>query len=205
MKRLILILTIVIPSVLHAQRMATSFTDIEDILPEGWVCASNNGDMNKDGLEDMAVIFYPPEQQGNPILAVYWGTAKGSFHIWKQLPDVLPANDDYILREYSVEVTKKGVLKLSYGFMMTAGGWNNDRYTYLFRYDQQQDDFLLIGEEYSTMSRNTGEAMDVSTNYLTAKQKTMRYNGMSGKGKGKETWKNTPKEPLKHLTTWKLE
>lgn len=204
MKRLLLQILVIAPLALCAQPKATSFTYIEDILPEGWTCASNNGDMNGDGIDDMAVIFYPPKKEDNPILAVYWGKKDGKFQLWNQFADMLMGQEDeFAIPEYSVEVTKKGVLKLRHSIFHSAGGWAFTQYTKLFRY--QQGDFYLIGSEEDTIIRNSGDTEEVSINYLTGKKLTRTSNVVKNAKKPKEVWTNIPKQPLLRLADWKME
>lgn len=204
MKRLLLLYLAIAPLTLCAQPKAKAFRYIEDIIPEGWICASNNGDMNNDGIEDIAAIFYPPAKELNPILAIYWGGENGTFKLWNQFDNTLPGQEyEYAIPEYSVEVTKKGILKLNHSIFHSAGGWAHTQHTELFRY--QDGDFYLIGSDENTIIRNTGDVEEVSINYLTGKQKTRQYNATNERRKAKETWTNIQKKPLKPLSEWKLE
>ena len=200
MKKLILIL-LMAPLAVWGQSLKTTGTSAEEMIPEGWTCQSAYGDMNKDGVRDMALIAFPPEKESYPLLAVYWGEAGGRYRLWRQYPEALLPGNEYAIHDYTIGITDKGVMKISVNIFMTAGGWGNSDYTYLFRF--QQGDFFLIGEDSESMARNTGDAEKVSINYLTHKKQVLEYNVMEdSKKKPRERWSRIPKEPLKSLSDW---
>lgn len=203
MKRLFLFYLAIAPLTLCAQPKAKAFTFIDEIIPEGWICASNNGDMNNDGIEDIAAIFYPPTKEQNPVLAIYWGREDGKFELWQQFDDILLGQEnEYAIPEYSLEITSKGVLKINHSVFHSAGGWAHTQHTELFRY--QDGDFFLIGSEEDTTVRNTGEVEEISINYLTAKKLT-RTSNIEGTKRKKEVWSTIPRLPLKRLKDWRTE
>ncbi len=79
----------------------------------------------------------------------------------------------------------------------SAGSSQTGQNSYLYRF--QDDDFYLIGSETGSFSRYSGEAEEVSNNYLTKKQKTTTSNVFDDKVKPTETWSDLPDEPLEKL------
>ena len=56
----------------------------------------------------------------------------------------------------------------------------------------------MIGKDYGSFSRYSGEAEKVSENYLTHKKQTITYN-MFEEGEEKEKWTTIPSKPLEKL------
>ncbi len=199
MKKLFLLLMLSLPIALGAQTLKSTGTTAEGVLPDGWTAQYAYGDMNKDGVRDLALIAFAPEDKAAPLLAVYWGERGGNYRLWRQYPDKLLANEEFCFYEYSIDITAKGVMKISVNTFMSAGGWGNNDDTYLFRY--QQGDFFLIGQDSQSVARNTHNAEKVSINYLTHKKQELEYN-IDDNRKPKERWSRIPKEPLQSLSDW---
>ena len=104
-----------------------------------------------------------------PVLAIYWGQKDGSFKLFKQYDDVIPAREDEFLSiTPSLDINKKGALEISLEFFATAGSWTQPTTTHVFRY--QNGDFKLIGKDVFEYERNTGKTVETSDNYLTRRR-----------------------------------
>ena len=193
---------------LHAQ-LAKSGKTAESLVPQGWELHTATGDINKDGLPDLLVEATPNDSTrmevrddgyvynyNQPILAIYWGQSDGTYQLWKQYPALLPhREDEFTSYERSYTITDKGILRIHIDPFSSAGSWEDGNTTYTYRY--QNGDLYLIGEDYESVLRNTGETTLISKNYLTHKQQTVK--GRIDSDKTRETWKSLPRRPLQRL------
>lgn len=205
MKKLFLLAMAIVPLTVWGQTLKQTGASAEEMLPANWKCQSAYGDMNKDGVKDLALIAFPEEKDAAPVFAVYWGSRGGQYRLYREYPELIPANDnEFAFPEYSLSITDKGVIVFDYSLFMSAGSWNNSNDTYRFRY--QDGDFYLIGYDTGALSRNSGEVTEESYNYLTHKKQTKTFNVMEdNNNKVKEKWTRIPKEPLKRLSECTIE
>ena len=176
-------------------------------------CNKVEGDFNKDGINDLAVIALPKdpthmrtrEEDGyvynfnKRVLAIYFGQADGKLKRFKEYNNTIPSDDEdneNCSHEIEMTVNAKGVIRLSIGVFCSAGGTEVPNTEYVYRY--QNGDFFLIGKDYGSFSRYSGEAVKVSENYLTHKKQTITYN-MFEEGEEKEKWTTLPSKPLEKL------
>ena len=96
-----------------------------------------------------------------------------------------------------MSVSSKGVLSISVSEFYSQGGSDAPKTEYVFRY--QKGDFYLIGKNYDSFSRYSGDGEKVSENYLTRKKKTVSYNVFDESVPEKETWSKLPSAPLQRL------
>ena len=191
---------------------------INDFVPKGWKILKDEngsnfivkGDLNKDNLEDVAIIiekddkknikkndsFGPEELNLNPrILLVLFKEKDGTY--------ILAAKNDkgFIKSEGDEEATaladtlsdisiKNNVLKIVFNYFMSAGSWWTSTEVYIFRF--QNNRFELIGYENNGFMRNTGEEEGVSINFSTNKKKTTTGGNISGGNENnpKVKWEN---------------
>lgn len=198
MKRILFFLLGALPILASAQEMARKGRSAEEIVPQGANFVKAEGDLNKDGLSDLVVY-------AQPVLAIYFATPSGDYEQWKQYNDVLPFDeegDDFYI-EIDLSVTDRGALKIDVGSFASAGTSYTSHNNYTYRF--QNGDFYKIGEEQHSMSRMTGDAETVSTNYLTHKRQVVKENVFDEAIKPKETWTTIPKKPLRRLGEDSLE
>ena len=217
MKKIILILCLCMPLAVAAQQLSTKGYNADELVPAGWAHTESTGDLNKDGIPDMAIIALPNYPEGlkkrddeftynfnRPVLAIYFGDEKGQLHKWKEYKELLPAmENEYETIEREVKITPRNTLIINLSFFYSAGGYSNVSNSYTFR--MQQGDFYLIGEDVCELSRLTGDMRTESFNYLTHKKQTLAENAFDEKVKAKETWQNIAKEPLKRLGETELQ
>ena len=195
----------------QAQELQKQGRDVEDLVPKGWEHTEATGDLNKDGIADLVVVATPDFKENTktrddgyvynfnqPLLAVYFGTAEGKMQLWRQYDQVIPARqDEYVSIDASLTVTEKGVLRISLETFASMGGWGTENSNFSYRY--QNGDFNLIGKEYQSMSRNTGEMETTSENYLTWRRQVVKENAFDDNIPKKEKWTKLPKKPLEKL------
>ena len=211
------IILLALPLKGSAQRLFSKGSTLEDLVPEGWHVTQAQGDLNKDGIADLAMIVIPNDEDqmevredstvsnlNAPILAIYTGNREGGYSLMKIWDDdILEASDDEgVSIDHSIEITDRGVLKIFVSYFFSMGSWSVPSATFLFRL--QNGDFYLIGKDTEVFSRNTGEAEKVSYNYLTRKCQRITYNVMDDSVKPKEKWSNLPKKPLQRLGTFTI-
>ena len=196
----------------QAQELQKQGRGVEDLVPKGWEHTEATGDLNKDGIADLVVVATPDFKENTktrddgyvynfnqPLLAVYFGTAEGKMQLWRQYDQVIPARqDEYVSIDASLEITEKGVLRISLETFASMGGWGTENSNFSYRY--QDGDFYLIGKEYHNMSRNTGDMETTSENYLTWRRQVVTENAFEDSNvPRKETWTKLPKKPLEKL------
>ena len=207
----ILFLTLLFPLLCLGQEMKSSGTSAEAIVPEGWTYAEATGDLNKDGIADLAIVvrsdlqeLYVTDDDGekynqNPTsLYLYKGGPDGQFQLWKIYKESIPFSDSnnmYI--DYDVSISDKGALTIGTSISFSAGSWGNYNDSYVFRY--QQGEFCLIGEEHDELARNTGKVTHTSINYLTHKKWVSHSNAFEEDSVEKKVWKKIPNAPLRIL------
>ena len=175
---------------LQAQSLKQQGTSVEDLVPQDWTHDEVAGDLNKDGIADLVV-------NTKGILAIYFGNADGMLTLWRQYDQVLPVDEnENCTHEITLEVTDRGVLKISTNLSCSAGGWGTYIDRYFYRY--QNGDFFLIGKEEVEIRRNTGEVKTVSDNYLTWKRQVKTEN-FSDSTPPREKWSRIAKKPLEKL------
>lgn len=174
------------------------------------------GDFNQDGVKDLLVAAQPKDPLhmrtreedsyvynfNQRVLAIYFGQSDGKLKRFKEYAKTLPCDDEdneNCLHEFDYKVTAKGVIRISVGVFCSAGGTEVPSTEYVFRY--QNGDFYLIGKDYGSFSRYSGEATKVSENYLTHKKQTITYNMFDEDVDETEKWTKLPVTPLQKLGT----
>ncbi len=210
MKELLTLLAL-LPLLCGAQELKSTGTSVDDIVPEGWWHTESVGDLNKDGVADLALIALPNDSAhikvrddgyaynfNRPLLAIYFGTDGGRLRLWKTYDEVVPATvDEYTMIDYAINITPRGTMTIGIEAFMTMGSYNSPDVTYVFRF--QNGDFFLIGYETDEFSRNSGERRVYSYNYLTWRKQTVTDNGFDDSVPKKEKWEKIAKKPLKRL------
>ncbi|MBQ7165669.1 MAG: hypothetical protein IJR93_01810, partial [Treponema sp.] len=113
-----------------------------------------------------------------------------------------PGNDaenEDCFHENQLSVNDEGDLCITVSEFYSEGSSDSPSFEYVFRW--QDGDFFLIGKNYGSFSRYSGEAMDVSENYLTHKRRTVTYNMFDEDVPEEETWTELFDAPLQKLGT----
>lgn len=155
----------------------------EDIIPEKWeIMSSATGDLNGDGIDDIAFFTRKEFKNSTPdeyklnsnsiVLAIYWGNNNGDFTQYKIYDGLVPPEEPcgVTYENLNVEITEKRVLIYHVNIFLSCGSWTNPNYSVKYRY--QDGAFYKIGYDSDEFHRASGDASNVSINYLTGKKKT---------------------------------
>ena len=202
-----------------AENFPQKAKSVNAFVPKGWKILKDEngnafiakGDLNKDKLEDVAIIiekddkknikkndsFGPEELNLNPrVLLILFEEKDGTYSLAAK-------NDKGFIQSEGNEETptlmdtlsnisiKKNVLKITFNYFMSAGSWATSTEVYIFRF--QNNVFELIGYESNAYMRNTGEEEKVSINFSTNKVK------MTSGGNMFEEKENKPKDEWRYL------
>lgn len=181
----------------------------EDIIPEKWeIMSSATGDLNGDGIDDIAFFTRKEFKNSTPdeyklnsnsiVLAIYWGNNNGDFTQYKIYDGLVPPEEPcgVTYENLNVEITEKRVLIYHVNIFLSCGSWTNPNYTVKYRY--QDGAFYKIGYDSDEFHRASGDASNVSINYLTGKKKTTSYNMFEDSVPTITKWE-TFNEPLMEL------
>jgi hypothetical protein len=160
----------------------------EDFVPQGWKIENKvTGDLNDDGTADHAITMIEDkpkvDSEGISVdrsrgLVIVFGQTDGKLSKAAVADRLLQCPNCggafYGAGNAPAEVSiVKGVLIVQQD---RGSRWITDT-TYRFRYDEQPSMFILIGFDYSSRDRGTGESVSESTNYLTGKRITTPAKG----------------------------
>ncbi len=199
---------------MQAQTLKQQGNTIEQMVPDGWEHEEAQGDLNKDGINDLVILAKPNFKENMKtrddgyvynfnkyILAIYFGQSDAGFQLWKQYKELFPADDEWSSVDVTLNINERGALNIETDLFSSGGSYGTSRTKYTYRY--QNGDFYQIGMESTYMMRNTGEMTTVSENYLTWKRQTIKDNAFE-EGKKKETWSKLTKKPLEKLGDYEL-
>ncbi|MFY7730392.1 MAG: hypothetical protein ACOVRN_12800 [Flavobacterium sp.] len=164
---------------------------LDSYVPTGWkLLAKATGDLNKDGLDDAAIVIEntdpaniikneeglgAKELNTNPrhllILFQESGGYVLKFINKKFIPSEHIAEAPCVTDPFSAGEDfriKKQVLHLRFGNWSSCGSWYAGSSTYKFRF--QEDNFILIGYDEFSMHRAAGNIFSESINFLTKKK-----------------------------------
>ena len=162
---------------------------MEDFVPKHWSAIMKvDGDLNKDGLADTALIVeqenpnnisiteYNDTLNTNPrALLVLFKQENGTYKLAakndKGFIEPPKENSSLLdpLGEGDINI-KNNTLRLKFQYFFSAGSWYITNVEYVFRY--QNSHFELIGVETNSFHRATGEETIVSFNLSTNKLET---------------------------------
>lgn len=162
---------------------------MEDFVPKHWSAIMKvDGDLNKDGLTDTALIVeqenpnnisiteYNDTLNTNPrALLVLFKQENGTYKLAakndKGFIEPPKENSSLLdpLGEGDINI-KNNTLRLKFQYFFSAGSWYITNVEYVFRY--QNSHFELIGVETNSFHRATGEETIVSFNLSTNKLET---------------------------------
>jgi hypothetical protein len=197
---------------------------INEFVPAGWkLIAEAKGDLNKDGLIDVALVIENTDPKNfisnadrlggdtlntNPRYVLvafkmknglYEMVAKNASFIPTQNSTQSPCLTDPFGENGSIEIAK-GLLSIHFQNFYSCGAWEIYNFDYIFRYQNQK--FELIGYNKSSMHRSSGEQTSTTLNFSTMKMNyTNGTNAFKDGGKPKTTWKTIKPRKLLELNT----
>ena len=190
---------------------------LSELIPSGWrILSSSSGDLNKDGIEDIAFAIQNTLQKNlqpndglgidtidlNPrILGIYFGKSDGTFEKKLQSNTFIILQDSPTMDEPfdSLQILSNGVLQIDFHFWFSAGSWYISNHQYKFRF--QNEAFELIGYESSETHRATQKTTNHSINFSTRKMSitTLVFDEETEKEITTEEWKKFELQNLKSI------
>lgn len=171
------------------QAIAQNDDSVNEFIPNGWKLISKQfGDLNKDGVNDAILVLEDTKAENfkkndglgpailniNPRrLLILFKNASGYKEEFKR-DDIIPSkgNDSFPCLADPLEnggvSTTRGLLIIELGTWLSCGGYGVTHEKFSIRYEKSI--FRLIGYDYYSFSRSTGEASELSVNYLSGKK-----------------------------------
>ncbi|MBQ7212564.1 MAG: hypothetical protein IJS19_07880 [Muribaculaceae bacterium] len=197
--KLLLVLAVVLPITTMGQNnQEIRLTSPSEATKE---IASARGDLNDDGIEDVAGIFE------DYVLTIILSDKENSWQkpmFYKNILFELPADVDDNSVSYSLVVTDDNCLAISVMLDYSmSGSYAVPTGTYIYRY--QDGDFYLISDTHTDLYANTGEEFSVINDYLKGKRCNVSLLADKNKNlKRKAKWSKIGKKPLHRLGEDKL-
>lgn len=189
---------------------------IRDFVPKGWtILKSAKGDLNSDQQNDIALVLQHRDSvslikdddgvsdtvvtQPRILVIAFYNSATKQYDLIEQnnsfiLNDDNPSMDDPF---QNISIANQ-ILQINFSIFYNMGGWETSTNIYKFRF--QDNEFKLIGADYNSTMRNTGETEDRNYNFLTKKVKVITGNIEIVKRKTK--WKQVDCKELKTFKTF---
>lgn len=171
---------------------------LEPFVPEGWkAIALAEGDLNKDGIADAALVieetnlnnfaannegFGPEVLNVNPrkMLVLFGNKEKNKYVIVTTSSGLIPSPnsidspclEDPFLDEGDLKI-QKGLLVLQLYTFSSCGSWSTSLETYKFRFNGAKN-FTLIGYDCDETHRANNEITETSINFLTKKKSVIK-------------------------------
>lgn len=167
-------------SPLNRNKMPLDAKSVQDFVPAGWqIEAQSSGDLNADGLSDLALqlIQLKPQVKDDEFvnrdraLLILFKRRDGLLHRAALSEKLLQCTSCggafYGVVEAPAKIQiVKGILLVSQDY----GSRNLVDELYRFRYAPKTGKFMLIGFDIKDHDRLTGQTIEQSTNYLTGQQ-----------------------------------
>ena len=229
MKNLILIIFLFVASnhafaQSHAPTIKKTVSKITDFVPAGWkILSEAKGDLNKDGLLDVALVIENKDPKNFIVDKERWGgdtininpryllvafkntnglyelAAKNTTFIPSENSQESPCLTDPFGQEGGIEIAK-GLLQIHMQNFYSCGAWEIYNFDYTFRFQNQK--FELIGYNQSSLHRSSGEETSITMNFSTMKMNyTSGMNAFKDGGKSKTTWKKIKPRKLLELNS----
>lgn len=197
---------------------------ITEFVPAGWkLVADAKGDLNKDGLEDIALIIEKTDpkniidntgKSGGEILntnprwlLVAFQKGSGLYELFLKNTRFIPAPNteknpcllDPFGENGSIEITKN-LLTIHFQHFYSCGAWEIYNFDYIFRYQNKK--LELIGYNKSSLHRSSGEETATTVNFSTLRMNyTSGSNAFKDSAKPKTIWKKLKPMQLLELST----
>lgn len=188
-------------------------SQVTDFVPAGWVLLdSASGDLNKDGLSDVAVVLQHKDSivlvkdvedtvltQPRILVILFRNRLGKGFDVAEQSNSFILNHDNAAMEDPFDEMRiSNGVLQIKFQLFYSAGSWYITNAAYKFRFEGGQ--FVLIGADKSSFHRASMDFEEYSYNFLTGKRSLTK--GNEEKGTKKTSWKAVRASPVKTLRTF---
>jgi hypothetical protein len=189
-----------------------------DFVPAGWTTIDSAiGDLNSDNLDDLALILQHSDSvtlikieddysdtvrtQSRILVVAFRNVITKQYDLVEQSNTFILNHDNPIMDEPFQDISiSSGVLKIDFRIWLSMGSWETSNNSYKFRY--QDNDFKLIGADFNSANRGSGETEDRSYNFLTKKVKVTKGNFSTDK-KHKPLLRSFNSAELKTFKTFK--
>jgi len=193
---------------------------INDFIPNGWaILQSATGDLNNDKQDDIAFVLQHKDSvtivkhiddnhpefndtvvcQPRILVIAFYESANGQYRKIEQSDSFILCHDDPSMDEPFQEISiSNQVLQINFAIWYSMGSWMMSNNSYKFRY--QNNDFKLIGADYNSTHRASGETEDRSYNFLTKKVRIGK--GTISNDKQKVTSRTVQLKELKTFKTF---
>ncbi|HEY5391770.1 MAG TPA: hypothetical protein VIJ57_06625 [Hanamia sp.] len=198
---------------------------IQDFVPNGWeILKSTKGDLNSDKYNDFVLVLqhrdsvslikneddYPDTVITQPRILViaFFNNATKLYDLIEQSNSFILSYDNPSMDDpfQNISIVNQ-ILQIDFSIFYNMGSWETSTNSYKFRF--QDNKFKLIGADYNSTMRNTGERKDRSYNFLTKKVKVTTGNIENDQQKIR--WKQFNCKELKNFKnftqpfTWEVE
>ncbi|MDB5200649.1 MAG: hypothetical protein JWQ27_58 [Ferruginibacter sp.] len=190
--------------------------NFSEFIPHGWILLdSASGDLNKDNLNDIALVIQHRDSisitrardgavdtivtQPRILILAFYNSNTRQYDLQLQNNSFVLNHDQANMEDPFQNISiASGVLKIEFTIFMNAGGWGMSNNAYIFRY--RRNSFYLIGADYNYTHRGSGETEDRSYNFLTKKVRVVT--GTISADKQKITWRSIKLNALKTFDTF---
>jgi hypothetical protein len=188
---------------------------IDEFIPAGWVIhATAAGDLNKDKINDVAIVFQYKDSikviKGNDpantvitqprMLAIFFKDADNNYTLVEQNSSFILNHDNPSMEDpFTAIKISNGFLQIDFNSFYNMGSWQNGNSSYKFQYRDKQ--FTLIGAEHLSIHRSSLDYEIYSYNFLTKKRKLTI--GNEKKGTKGSSWKPVNITELKTFATFR--
>lgn len=190
--------------------------NIIDFIPQNWTLLdSTRGDLNNDRSNDLAFIIQYRDSvslikreadfidtvitQPRILVVTFYDPATKQYKLIEQNNTFILNHDNPNMEEPFQDISiSKGVLTIDFQIFMNMGSWGMSNNNYKFRYDYNE--FVLIGADYNSTNRSSGETEDRSYDFLSKSVKIST--GNTSTDKRKTEWRKFRMEKLKTFKTF---
>ncbi|MEO9021185.1 MAG: hypothetical protein ABI237_14300 [Ginsengibacter sp.] len=189
---------------------------INDFVPKGWIILkSAKGDLNRDKLNNIAFVLQHRDSvsliknddgysdtvitQPRILVIAFYNKATKKYDLNEQSNSFILYHDNPTIDDpFQIISIANKVLQIDFSIFYSMGSWEMSSNSYKFRF--QDNEFKLIGADYNSTMRNTGETEDRSYNFLT--KKVAITTGNISDDKQKTEWKSIDYKKLKTFKTF---
>lgn len=200
----------------HYPSIKPKVNSVHDFVPTGWtILKLTKGDLNSDKYKDIALVLQHRDSvslikdedgssdtvitQPRILVIAFFNNATKQYDLIEQSNSFIlyydnPSMDDPF---QNISIANQ-ILQIDFSIFYNMGSWETSNNSYKFRF--RDNKFKLIGADYNSTMRNTGETENRSYNFLTKKVKVTTGNIENRKQKAR--WKQFNCKELKTFKTF---
>lgn len=200
----------------HYPSIKLNGNSMHDFVPNGWaILKSAKGDLNSDQHNDVALVLQHRDSvslskdedgyldtvttQPRILVIAFFNSTTKQFDLIEQSNSFILDHDNPSMDDpfQNISIANQ-ILQIDFSIFYNMGSWQTSTNCYKFRF--RDHEFKLIGADYNSTMRNTGETEDRSYNFLTKKVKITT--GNIENDERKTTWKPVDGAELKTFNTF---